>query len=209
MARATSTRSSDAPRDAIALLKQDHRAVEQLVSRFEDAEESEQSEIAERICSMLTVHAQIEEEILYPAAKEALAEDEEEADLVPEAEVEHASAKDLLAKIDGMTPDDESFKATVKVLGEYVKHHVKEEENELFPALRKTDLDLKEIGSRLAERKYTLMEQLGIEEEEPPTPTRKRSTRSRAKTSSRTARQARAGARSKSGRSSSGRGTRH
>ena len=209
MARATSTRSSDAPRDAIALLKQDHRAVEQLVNQFEDAEESEQSEIAERICSMLTVHAQIEEEILYPAAKEALAEDEEGADLVPEAEVEHASAKDLIAKIEGMTPDDESFKATVKVLGEYVKHHVKEEENELVPALRKTDLDLKEIGSRLAERKYTLMEQLGIEEEEPPTPARKRSTRSRAKTSSRTARQARAGARGKSGRSSSGRGTRH
>jgi hemerythrin superfamily protein len=208
MARANPTRSSDAPRDAIALLKQDHRAVEQLVSQFEDADESEQSEIAERICNMLTVHAQIEEEILYPAAKEALADEEEEAELVPEAEVEHASAKDLIAKIEGMTPDDESFKATVKVLGEYVKHHVKEEENELFPALRKTDLDLKEIGSRLSERKHALMEQLGIEEEEPPTPARKRSTRSPAKTSSRTARQARAGARSKSGRSS-GRTARH
>ena len=209
MARANPTRSSDAPRDAIALLKQDHRAVEHLVSRFEDADESEQSEIAERICNMLTVHAQIEEEILYPAAKEALAEDEEEAELVPEAEVEHASAKDLIAKIQGMTPDDESFKATVKVLGEYVKHHVKEQENERFPALRKTDLDLNEIGARLADRKHALMEQLGIEEEAPPTPASKRSTRSRAKPSSRTARQARAASRSKSARSSSGRGTRH
>ena len=211
MARATSTTSSDAPRDAIALLKQDHRAVEQLVDQFEQADESEQSEIAERICNMLTVHAQIEEEILYPAAKEALTEDEEESELVPEAEVEHASAKELIAKIQGMTPDDESFKATVKVLGEYVKHHVKEEESEMFPALRKTELDLKEMGSQLAERKYQLMEQMGIEEEEPPAPARKRSTGSRAKSSrnsSRTARQARAGSRSKSSRSS-GRGARH
>ena len=211
MARATSTTSSDAPRDAIALLKQDHRAVEQLVGQFEQADESEQSDIAERICNMLTVHAQIEEEILYPAAKEALTEDEEESELVPEAEVEHASAKELIAKIQGMTPDDESFKATVKVLGEYVKHHVKEEENEMFPALRKTELDLKEMGSQLAERKYQLMEQMGIEEEEPPAPARKRSTGSRAKSSrssSRTARQARAGSRSKSSRSS-GRGARH
>jgi hemerythrin superfamily protein len=210
MARTTAARSSDAPRDAIALLKQDHRAVEQLVDQFEDADESEQSQIAERICNMLTVHAQIEEEILYPAAKEALAEDEEEAELVPEAEVEHASAKDLIAKIQGMTSDDESFKATVKVLGEYVKHHVKEEENEMFPALRKTELDLKEIGAKLSERKYELMEQMGIEEEPPP---RKRSTGSRTKgasrTSARTARQARAGSRSKSARTSSGRRVRH
>jgi len=213
MARANSTRSSDAPRDAIALLKQDHRAVEQLVGQFEDADESEQTELAERICSMLTVHAQIEEEILYPAAKEALSEDEEEADLVSEAEVEHASAKELIAKIEAMTSDDESFKATVKVLGEYVKHHVKEEENELFPALRKAELDLKELGSQLAERKYALMEQMGIEEEEPPAPARKRSGGSRAKSasrgSSRTGRQARAGSRSKSARGSSGRSARH
>jgi hemerythrin superfamily protein len=211
MARATPTRASDAPRDAIALLKQDHRAVEQLVDQFEDADESEQSEIAERICSMLTVHAQIEEEILYPAAKEALSEDEEESELVPEAEVEHASAKDLIAKIQGMTSDDEGFKATVKVLGEYVKHHVKEEENEMFPALRKTELDLKEIGARLSERKYELMEQMGIEEETP-APSRKRSTGSRSKgsrTSARTARQARAGSRTKSARGSSARRTRH
>src|SRR5687767_8883593 len=98
MARATPSRSTDAPRDAIALLKHDHRMVEALFDEFEDAEEQEQAQLAERICSMLTVHAQIEEEILYPAAKEAL-EDEEEVDLVHEANVEHASAKDLIAKI--------------------------------------------------------------------------------------------------------------
>ncbi|MDY0067954.1 MAG: hemerythrin domain-containing protein, partial [Steroidobacteraceae bacterium] len=87
MARATSQSASDAPRDAVALLKQDHRTVETLFSEFENAEESEQSSIAEKVCQLLTVHAQIEEEILYPAAREALADDEEEADLVLEAQV--------------------------------------------------------------------------------------------------------------------------
>lgn len=208
MARATPQRSSDAPRDAIALLKQDHRTVEALFDEFEDAEEQEQSQLAERICNMLTVHAQIEEEILYPAAKEAF-EDEEEEDLVHEAAVEHQSAKDLIAKIEGMTPDDEQFKATVKVLGEYIKHHVKEEEGELFPALKKTEVDLKEMGTQLAERKFALMEEMGIEAEEPPAPARKKSTaRAKSRTSSAKSRQARAGGRSKSARNS-GRATRH
>src|SRR5918993_5817570 len=108
MARATPSRSSDAPRDAVALLKQDHRAVEALFDEFEEAEEQEQSTLADRICKMLTVHAQIEEAILYPAAKEAF-EDEEELDLVNEANVEHQSAKDLIAKIETMTPEDETF----------------------------------------------------------------------------------------------------
>lgn len=203
-AKATSGRSSDAPRDAIALLKQDHRTVEALFSEFEDADETEQSSLAERICNMLTVHAQIEEGILYPAAQEAL-EDEEELELVSEAHVEHQSAKDLIAKIEAMTSEDESFKATVSVLGEYIKHHVKEEENELFPALRKTELDLKEVGSQLAERKFALMEEMGIEAEEPPQ-ARKRAG-GRAKASGRAARQARAASRSKS--RSSGRAARH
>lgn len=205
MARATPQRASDAPRDAIALLKQDHRMVEALFDQFEDAEEQEQSQLAERICNMLTVHAQIEEEIMYPAAKEAF-EDDEEEDLVHEAAVEHGTAKDLIAKIEGMTPDDEAFEATVKVLSEYVKHHVKEEESELFPALKKTELDLKEMGERLAERKFALMEEMGIEAEEPPAPQRKKSTARRASSSK--ARQARAGSRAKSGRNS-GRAARH
>lgn len=205
MARATPQRSSDAPRDAIALLKQDHRTVEALFDEFEDAEEQEQSDLAERICNMLTVHAQIEEEILYPAAKEAL-DEEEAADLVNEAAVEHQSAKDLIAKIESMTPDDEYFESTVKVLGEYVKHHVKEEESELFPALKKTELDLKEMGSQLAERKFALLEEMGIEEEEPPAPARKKST-ARSKSHS-TSAKARAGSRSKSARNS-GRAARH
>jgi hemerythrin superfamily protein len=211
MARATSERASDAPRDAIALLKQDHRTVEALAAEFEAADHDEQSSLAERICNMLTVHAQIEEEILYPAAKDALHEDEDEAELVHEAEVEHATAKELIAKIEAMTSEDENFKASVKVLTEYVKHHVKEEENSLFPALRKKHVDLKELGSKLADRKFALMEQMGIEEEAPPAQPRKRvasGAGARAKASARTSRQARAGSRSKTARAGS-RAARH
>ena|SRR6185369_648984 len=171
MARSTSTdRSTDAPRDAIALLKQDHRTVSQLFDEFEKADEEEQSAIAQRVCQLLTVHAQIEEELLYPAAKECFEGDEENEDLVNEAEVEHGSATELIAKIEGMSSGDDHFTATVTVLGEYIKHHVKEEENELFPQLKKSELDLKELGGRLADRKFALMEQLGIEEQEPAQP---------------------------------------
>ena len=200
MARTTSTsgRSSDAPRDAIALLKQDHRTVSALFEEFEKAEEKEQSAIAQRVCQLLTVHATIEEELLYPAAKEAF-EDEENDDLVNEAEVEHGSAKELIAKIEGMTGEDEHFKATVKVLGEYIKHHVKEEEGELFPELKKTELDLKELGSRLADRKFALMEQMGIEEEAESQP-RKRAAAGRS---------SRGSSRSKSGNRKSGSRARH
>lgn len=194
MARSTQTRSSDSPRDAIALLKQDHRTVSALFDEFEKAEEEEQSAIAQRVCQLLTVHATIEEEVLYPAAKEAF--DDEDDDMVNEAEVEHASCKELIAKIEGMTSDDEHFTATVKVLSEYIKHHVKEEENELFPAVKKTDLDLKELGARLSERKYALMEQMGIEEAEAAEQPRKRSA-------------ARGAARSKSGNRRSGSRARH
>jgi hemerythrin superfamily protein len=205
MARSTPTRSTDAPRDAIALLKGDHRAVEQLFEEFEEADDEQLGAIAQRVCQMLTVHAQIEEEILYPQALEAF-EDEEETELVHEAEVEHASAKDLIAKIEGMTIEDESFKATVKVLSEYIKHHVKEEETEMFPKLKKAELDLKDLGAQLATRKMELMEQIGIEEEAEPTAPRKRAT-SRAKTSTRA--KARSGARRSASRSSNSRSARH
>lgn len=204
MARATHTRSTDAPQDAIALLKQDHRAVEALFEEFEDADESEQSDLATRICQMLTVHTQIEEEILYPQAKEAFGEEDDQ--MVYEAEIEHGSAKELIAKIEAGTPEDPEFKPLVRVLSEYVKHHVKEEEKELFPSLKETDLDLEDVGSQLAHRKMELMEQMGIEAEEAPAPQRKRSSGSRStRTSAAKRRQARAGSRSKSARSSNNR----
>jgi hemerythrin superfamily protein len=164
MAKAVQSRSSDKAADAIALLKQDHRTVEALFDEFEDAEDDQLAPIAERVCQLLTVHAQIEEEILYPNAKEAF--DDEDDELVNEATVEHAGAKDLIAQIEDMSADDELFKAKVTVLGEYIKHHVKEEEGELFPKLRKTDLDLQELGEQLHSRKLELMEEMGISDSE-------------------------------------------
>jgi hemerythrin superfamily protein len=205
MARATPSRSGDKSLDAIALLKQDHRQVEQLFEQFEETEEGEGIPIAQRACQLLTIHAQIEEEILYPAAKESLAaEDEEEAEMVYEAEVEHATAKELIAKIEDMSEQDEQYNATVKVLSEYIKHHVKEEEGEMFPSLRKTELDLKELGTRLQERKQQLMTAMGVvEQEAPPATSRKR----KASSSRGTKARAHAGSRAKS--KSSGRAARH
>lgn len=149
--------------DAIALLKKDHAEVKALFGQFEDADSDEQEEIADRVCKLLTVHATIEEEILYPAAKEAF-DSEEDEDIVNEAEVEHGSAKALIALIEDMTAEDEKFKATVKVLSEQIEHHVKEEESEFFPKLKKTDLDLKAMGEELSERKGELMTELGIDD---------------------------------------------
>jgi hemerythrin superfamily protein len=191
MARATLRRTSDAPRDAIALLKQDHRMVESLFSEFEKADEDERSSIAERVCQLLTVHTQIEEEIFYPAARDALHDDEESVEVIGESEVEHGSLRELIAKIENMSSDDELFKATVTVLGTYVKQHVKEEETALFPAVKHTELDLKEMGIELADRKFALMEEMGIEEEAPPARRRAGSRATRAGASR--ARHARAG----------------
>ena len=172
-----------------------------MFEEFEDADESEQSELATRICQMLTVHAQIEEEILYPRAKDAFGEEDDQ--MVYEAEIEHGSAKELIAKIEAGTPEDAEFKPLVKVISEYIKHHVKEEEKELFPALKETELDLKELGHELSQRKIELMEQMGIEAEEAPASKRKRSSGSKsARSSPAKRRQAGAGSRSKSARSS-------
>ncbi|MEF7614162.1 hemerythrin domain-containing protein [Aquincola sp. MAHUQ-54] len=164
-AQATTSRSTrsaaaretrEAP-DAITLLTDDHKEVKKLFRQYDklakaEAQASQRQEVAERICLMLTVHAQIEEELLYPAAREVLPE----ADLVDEAAVEHQSAKDLIAQIRGMTPDEPLYDAKVKVLGEYIDHHVKEEQDELFPKLRRR-IDIKAIGAALMERKQALM----------------------------------------------------
>jgi hemerythrin superfamily protein len=141
--------------NAVKVLKADHQEVAALFEKFESADAEEKGDIAEQICQMLTVHAQIEEELLYPTAREALEDDG--ADLVDEATVEHASVKELVSQIESADPADDLFDAKVKVLGEYVRHHVKEEEGELFPKLEKTDLDLDAMGSQLAERKAELL----------------------------------------------------
>jgi hypothetical protein len=127
-----------------------------------DADSDAKATLAEQICDALTVHATIEEEIFYPAARLSL----EEEDLLDEAEVEHASVKDLIAQIREMEPDEELYDAKVKVLGEYVKHHVEEEEGEMFQQLRDTDFDAEAIGERLLARKQELMAERGMLEEE-------------------------------------------
>jgi hemerythrin superfamily protein len=143
--------------DAIALLKQDHRQVEELFETFEK-DTSDKSEIALEVCQLLTIHAQIEEEIFYPAVREALGDGAGD-DLLDEAEVEHASAKDLIAQIEELGDSDDLFEAKVKVLGEYVRHHVKEEESELFPIVKRSELDLEKLGAELEQRQKILLAQ--------------------------------------------------
>lgn len=144
--------------DAIKLLTNDHREVEKLFKEFQKAKKKDGSgnkaEIAEQICKMLTIHSEIEEEIFYPQAREAMADGE---DIMDEAEVEHASMKNIIEQLEDADPDDEMFDAKVKVLCEYVNHHVKEEESKMFPKVKKSDIDLAEIGAKLMERKQELM----------------------------------------------------
>jgi hemerythrin superfamily protein len=155
-AASNSSASGRAP-DAIALLKSDHREVDELVQRYEKARSDRKEAIARQICLALRVHAQIEEELLYPAARESL--DADGGDLVDEAAVEHATLKRLVGEVEGSSPRDSLYDAKVTVIGEYVKHHVKEEEKELFPKLRDSELDLKALGEQLAARKAVLMQE--------------------------------------------------
>lgn len=145
--------------DAITLLKADHAEVKKCFKAYQklvdkEADSAERKAMAEQICLLLSVHAQIEEEIFYPAAREVLGD---EVDLVDEADVEHASAKDLIAQIRAGQPDDDHYDAKVKVLGEYIDHHVEEEQNEMFPKVKEAGLDTKAVGQQLSERKEALM----------------------------------------------------
>lgn len=144
--------------DAVALLKADHAEVKKCFKDYEklvkkDASASERQALAAEICKMLSVHAQIEEEIFYPASRELLGD---EAELVDEADVEHATAKELIAQIESGNADDMHFNARVKVLGEYIDHHVKEEQDELFPKVKAAGMDTKAVGQELTARKAEL-----------------------------------------------------
>jgi hemerythrin superfamily protein len=143
-------------KDAIALLKADHKAVTQLFADYGKTRSgSRKKALVAEICAALSVHAQIEEEIFYPAVKSAL----KDKLLVPEATVEHATVDDLIGQLEGVEPDGESYDAKVKVLSEYVKHHVKEEQNEMFPKVRSSSIDIVALGARMAARKADLMAQ--------------------------------------------------
>ena len=144
--------------NAITLLRADHQRVADLFETFEKSRSTaKQKAIAQEICNELTVHATIEEEIFYPAAKAAL----DDKEMVPEALVEHDGVKKLIVQIEG-SEVGEMFDARVKVLSELIKHHVKEEQTELFPAVKKTSLDLTALGAQLATRKTELLEELRI-----------------------------------------------
>ena len=158
--RTKSAASKAAPRskDAIALLKADHRAVERLFGEFEKAkDEGRKQQIAQQICLELRVHTQIEEEIFYPTSREFLKDDE----IVNEAIVEHQAAKDLIGQIEGMAPSDAMYDAKVTVLQEAIEHHVEEEEKEYFPQLQKSEMDLKGVGQQMMMRKEELMSRMG------------------------------------------------
>jgi len=157
---------SDAP-DAIALLKADHRKVEDLFEQFEKARSSDRKrELAEEICLELTVHAQIEEEIFYPACEGAV-----EEDLLKEGYVEHDSAKVLIAEIEAGGPGDEFYDTKVKVLSEIIEHHVEEEEKRvegMFAQARKGGVDVDALGLEMQARKEELVRR--YKAEVPPTP---------------------------------------
>jgi hemerythrin superfamily protein len=150
----STTQAKTRPQEATAMLRADHEKVSGLFQDFDKARSAERKRaLAAQICTELTIHTQIEEEIFYPAVKEALGDHE----LVPEANIEHGSIKDLISQVQLGEQEGEVFEARVKVMGEYVKHHVKEEHDEMFPKARKAELDMRELGARMAGRKAELL----------------------------------------------------
>jgi hemerythrin superfamily protein len=144
--------------DAIALLMADHKKVKGLFEEFKrlkeaDGSDEEKAQIVGQICSELRMHTEIEEEIFYPAVREAI----EDTDLMDEALVEHAGAKDLIEQLEGVDPDDDLYDAKVTVLGEQIDHHVKEEEGEMFPKAKKASIDTADLAAQMAQRKEELM----------------------------------------------------
>jgi hemerythrin superfamily protein len=156
----TQSNAMAAGQDAIALLTADHREVADMFEQFDqlgDRATASKEKLKDKICKALIAHTTIEEEIFYPAVREKIEEGE---DMVDEAVVEHAAAKDLIKQLQEMQPDDELYDAKVKVLGEQIEHHVKEEEKEMFPKVKKSGLDLLALGQEMAMRKQELMSTL-------------------------------------------------
>ncbi|MFM9435641.1 hemerythrin superfamily protein [Janthinobacterium sp. CG_23.3] len=143
------------PHDAIAMLVADHKKVTSLFAQFDalsDRSTVSKKKIADQICRELTIHAQLEEEVFYPAVRKPI----KDGDLMDEALVEHASAKDLIAQIMDMDPGDALYDAKVKVLSEQIEHHVGEEEGEMFPKVRDSKVDLGALGEEMAAFKQQL-----------------------------------------------------
>jgi hemerythrin superfamily protein len=157
--------------DALDILAEDHQKVLKMFEQFRkmkkkaDADEQEMQTLVETACAELTIHSQVEEELFYPSLRNASDAD----DLLDEAEVEHASAKQLITELAAMQPGDDLYDAKFTVLGEYVKHHIDEEEHQLFPKAKKAKMDLESLGEEIRTRKQELRDELGVglgEEEE-------------------------------------------
>jgi hemerythrin-like domain-containing protein len=143
------------PLNAIQLLMEDHDYVKKAFRAFEKMDHEDHGAmkaLVSQVCEALKAHTRVEEELFYPAARRAIKDE----DLMNEAEVEHDSAKALIRQLERMKPDDPKYVATFTVLGEYVKHHVKEEESEMFPKARRRRLNLQRLGNRLMARKIQL-----------------------------------------------------
>ena len=140
---------------AVELLKEQHDKVKKAFKEFEklgreDAEAQQQ--LVQRVCEDLKLHTTLEEELFYPAAREAI----DDEDILNEAQIEHETAKMLIEQLENMGPEDPNFHATFTVLGEYVRHHVKEEEEEMFPEVKKAGVDLEALGEQMRARKQEL-----------------------------------------------------
>ncbi|HEY0846137.1 MAG TPA: hemerythrin domain-containing protein, partial [Noviherbaspirillum sp.] len=164
----TAQRGKSSSQDAIHLLMEDHKKVQDMFEEFEqmkeagDTDDEAKQMLVETACAELTIHAQVEEEVFYPAARDAI----DDMDLLDEAEVEHASARQLITELAAMQPDDDLYDAKFTVLGEYVKHHIREEEKQLFPKIKKAEIDLDELGEEIRQRKVELREELGVPSED-------------------------------------------
>lgn len=148
--------------DAITLLKKDHAEVLAMFDDFDKIKDGDhddlKQELVERICTELTIHAQIEEELFYPALRDAF----DDQSLLDEAEVEHMMASQLISELESMEPGDDLYDAKVTVLGEYVRHHIDEEHEQMFPKAKKAGVDLEGLGTELFERKEELLSEFGL-----------------------------------------------
>jgi hemerythrin superfamily protein len=156
-------------RDAIAALTADHRKVKALFKDFEKAKEAgdrkepnQRAALVEQICTELKIHATLEEEIFYPAVRKQI----EDSDLMDEALVEHAGAKDLIAQLEAMDPSEDLYDARVAVLGEQIDHHVKEEEGEMFPKVKKAKVDTARLGAQMEKRRAELKAEVGVPDDD-------------------------------------------
>jgi hemerythrin superfamily protein len=163
--KSTGSAAGAKSRDAITMLMEDHKKVKKLFSEFDNLKEKggdeEKRAVVEQICDELTIHAELEEEIFYPAVREAT----DDNDLMDEALVEHAGAKVLIAQLQDMDPEDDLYDAKVTVLGEQINHHVEEEEGEMFPKAKKSGVDAAGLGQLMLERKTVLLQEMGIDAE--------------------------------------------